>query len=451
MNARGLRTKRAKLVAALWYFAAVPAVAQPAPQGPVDNAAWHTRYIQFGLRNAEGLLYEPAKATPKSRIALVYFHPNGNTFSEPLGPQMAKRGYRVLMVNRHSDGELPDEAFAPAISAAIGYLRQLPDVQKVVLAGHSGGGHVVALYQNAAENGPSACTGPEKIAPCDATLVTGLARPDGLVLLDPTLGTFHQANAIDPANRPKGGSASLDMFASANGYDEKTRSASYSPAFIARFHAAQAARSMALTAQAKARLAALAAGQGRYSDDEPMIIPGMGNQAAGARLYQPDTKLLAHTKGAYVTLKADGSAPLGTIRSVRPPLGEETRKNLGTLGLMTRNTTVRHYLAAAALRFEPGFALSENGITGVDWASATASTPGNARGIRVPTLVLTMNCHYLVVPDEIIFQNLAAKDKVLMAIEGATHLFQPCRAEYGDTVGRTFDAVGAWLGGAGRF
>jgi hypothetical protein len=56
-----------------------------------------------------------------------------------------------------------------------------------------------------------------------------------------------------------------------------------------------------------------------------------------------------------------------------------------------------------------------------------------------------------VVPGEIIFDHLGAKDKTYAAVEGATHLFNACRPEYGDTAKRTFDFVDAWLGRPGRF
>ncbi len=431
--------------------AADDAPARPMPEGTIATDAYRADYVRLGLRDAEGLLYAPTRRAAAARIALVYVHPNGNTFNEPMGPQMAERGHFALMVNyRGPDGER-DDAFGPAISQAIRYARSLPGVWKVVLAGHSGGGHLTAWYTNAALNGPDACSGPDKIYPCDRKLASGLERPDGLVLLDPTLGTFHLANAIDPAAGGARRNPALDMFSAANGFEAAARKAGYSPAFVARFNAAQAARSTRLTATALARLQSIERGKGRYRDDEPMVIPGMGNQSAGARLYQPDTSLLAHTRGSHVTLMADGSHPSGQVRSVRPPLGAESAAAVGTLALMTRTTTVRRYLATAALRFGPDFAITADNITGVEWRSGIFSTPGNAEGITVPTLVLTMGCHYLVVPDEIIFEHLAARDKTFMAVEGATHLFQPCRSQYGNTMKRTFDAVGEWLGKEGRF
>ncbi len=427
------------------------AIGWSAPAAPQAAPALASEYVRLQVRGAEALLYRPASGTPVSRIAYVYVHPNGNTFSEPLGPQMAARGHLALMVNYRSDGTDRDDQFAPAISAAIRSLRQMPGVEKVVLTGHSGGGHLTAWYTNAALNGPTSCNGPDKIYPCDTKLSSGLEKPDGLILLDPTLGTFHQANSIDPAAGGARRIARLDMFATINGYDSASRKAAYPAEFIVRFNKAQAVRSAAITAQAQARLKLIEAGKGRYRDDEPLVINGMGNLSAGARLFQPDARLLARTRGNHVTLMADGSRKQGPVVSVRPSLGSESAEAVGTLSLMTRNTTVRQYLAASAIRFGPDFSISADNITGVDWGSAAYSTPGNARGITVPTLVMSMSCHYLIVPDEIIFENLAAKDKTYLSVEGATHLFQPCRKEFGDTMKRTFDAVEEWSTKEGRF
>lgn len=435
----------------LRMLALIAALAATSPGAAQSGPAFTSEYVRVPSRGAEGLLYHPATGAPVQRVAYVYVHPNGNTFPEPLGPQMAARGYLALMLNYRSDGTDRDDQFGPSIAQAIKLLRRQPGVEKVVLVGHSGGGHLTAWYTNAALNGAASCDGADKVYPCDTALASKLEKPDGLVLLDPTLGAFHQANAIDPAAGGKARIAPLDMFAAANGYDAAAKSSAYSPAFTARFNKAQAARSTAITTQALARLKLIDAGKGHYRDDEPLIINGMGNLAAGARLFQPDPRLLAHTRGSYVTLMADGTRKAGPVASVRPPLGAESAQAVGTLSLMTRNTTVRQYLAASAIRFGPDFAITTDNIVGVDWTSAAYSTPGNARGITVPTFVLTMSCHYLVVPGEIIFENLAAKDKTYMSVQGATHLFQPCRPEYGDTMKRTFDAVAEWTAKEGRF
>ena len=437
----------ARLGAALAaLFFAAPASAQ---LGPVRSQAYTTQYVRLAFQDAEGLLYEPAKPGPNARIVLVYAHPNANTFNEPLGREMAARGYRVLMVNHR--GDTAPEAYLPSISKGVAFARSLPGVTRVVLVGHSGGGHLVALYQNVAEHGPAACAGPEKLYPCKPDGRTDLAKPDGLILLDPTLGAFHQMSAVDPAVDGDKRVAALDMFAPENGYDPVQKRARYDAAFAARFYRGQADRNARIVDQAQARLKLIAAGQGRFTDDEPFVVPGLGQNAAGARLYQPDVAFAARTKVAHTLLRADGQASRQVIASVRPPSGQQTPAALGSLGLMTQNTTVRRFLAASAIRTGAGYAITADDIVGVDWASAMTSTPANAQGVSVPALVLTMSCHYLVVPDEIIFDHLGSKDKTFAAVEGATHLFNACRPEYGDTVKRTFDFVDGWLGQEGRF
>jgi hypothetical protein len=55
------------------------------------------------------------------------------------------------------------------------------------------------------------------------------------------------------------------------------------------------------------------------------------------------------------------------------------------------------------------------------------------------------------VPDEIVFDHLASKDKTLVYVEGSTHVFNPCKPEYGDTAKRAFDYVDSWLAKPQRF
>jgi hypothetical protein len=168
-------------------------------------------------------------------------------------------------------------------------------------------------------------------------------------------------------------------------------------------------------------------------------------------LYQPDPGFAAHTKRPHILLKADGSTPEVIIPSVRPPTGMQSFNALGSLQSMSVSTTVRRFLANSAIRTTPDFAITADDIVGVDWKSAVNSSPGNAEGITVPTLVLTMSCHYLVVPGEIIFDHLASSDKTYASVEGAVHNFTPCKPEYGDTTRRGFDFVAGWLAKTGRF
>jgi hypothetical protein len=198
-------------------------------------------------------------------------------------------------------------------------------------------------------------------------------------------------------------------------------------------------------------LHALEQGTAQFTDDVPFTIAGMSTTQAGARLYQPDISILAHTKSPHMLLKADGSKPVRIVPSVRPPSGMQYAAALGSLNVMSDNTTVRRFLAADAIRTTPAYAFTADDILGVEWTSSMGSAPGNAEGITVPALVMVMTCHYLVVPGEIIFDHLASKDKTFVGVEGAVHEFTPCKPEYGDTVKRLFDYVDSWLSQPGRF
>jgi pimeloyl-ACP methyl ester carboxylesterase len=424
-------------------------VGRQAPVGPVQGAAFKTQYIRLGS-GGDGLLYEPMTPGPNARFGVVFSHPGNNNFNASIGREMASRGFRVLNVNyRGAAQDMPD-APLPTISQAVAYLRSLPGVQRVVVAGHSGGGREMTMYQNIAENGVRACMGAEKLYPCTAHGLATLQKADGVILLDSPPGALHNMSSIDPAVDGPRRIAELDMFTAANGFDAKAGKAQYSSAFAKRFYAAQSARNTKLINQALERLRAIKAGKGEFTDDEPLVIKGMGINAVGARLYQPDIAFAARSKRPHLLLKADGSQVETIISSVRPPSARGPAQ-LGSLSSMTQNTTVRSFLAHSTIRTNADFAFTADDITGVDWRSSIDSAPGNAEGITVPTLVLTNSCHYLIVPGEIIFDHLAAKDKTFVAVEGATHGFSPCRPEYGDTTKRAFDFVASWLNKSGRF
>jgi pimeloyl-ACP methyl ester carboxylesterase len=426
--------------------------------GPVISDLFKTVYVRLGA-NDEGILYEPTNLAPKARVAVLFTHPIANNFDAPMGRELASRGYRVLALNHHignrrSPSEVWNtEKYLPGVSRGIEYLRTLAGVQRVVVLGHSGGGEEIAFYADVALNGPSACQGPEKIYPCKSEGLTGLAKPDGVILLDSTPGGFNRFQSFDPAidgDNPKR-IASLDMLSPANGFDPVNKRANYSPEFAKRFFAAQAARNARIVAQAEERLKAIEQGKSLYSDDEVMLIRGAKDGTGGARLYNPDpVHFLARTKKPHTLLKADGSEPDVIVQSLRPPVTSYSTE-LGTLENNAIAITVREFLATSGLRTTPDYAITADDIVGVDWRSAALTTPGNAEGITVPSLVMVMSCHYMIVPGEITFDHLAAKDKTFAAVEGAVHGFSPCKPEYGDTVKRLFDYVDRWLEKPGRF
>ena len=424
-------------------FAAAPGSAQdlpvpyPTPDAPGADE-FTTTYVRLGP-DTEGLLLEPVGESHD--IGMVFSHPNADNFGERPGWYMVRRGYPVMLVN-HRGSTASDDLYLGGISLGIRYLRERQGLPHVVLLTHSGGGSLGALYQNVAENGASACNGPEKLYPCRAAGLDDLEPADAIVLMDSTLGAGHRATGVDPAITDAGRDPALDMFAAANGFNANAK-ADYPDEFIARFYREQSRRNNALIDAAVARLRAIEAGQGTFSNDEPLVIRGIGLRALGQRLYQPDTDLQAHTKAPHLLLRADGTDAQVVIESVREPATGHLR-SLEVLGSMNADTTVRDFLANFAVRTTDNFAMTADDVTGIDWASSYTSSPSNAEGITVPALVLTMSCHYLVVPGEIIYEHLASKDKTYASVEGASHGFYPCREEFGDTVARTFDYVDRW-------
>src|SRR5258706_9090910 len=210
-----------------------------------ESPLFHATFVKLGAENMDGVLYEPETLGPNSRIALVYTFPRA-TFDAVPPSEMARRGYRALLVTPYTEDESPMDGVAET-SRAITYMRTLPGVQRVVVMGHSGGGRLMAFYPNVSLNGPAGCQQPELLYRCKSEQVTGLAKPDGLVLLDPSPGTINSAASVDPAYDGNWRSRSyLDMYASANGYDARTGSASYPADFVKRFYAAQSARNQQL-------------------------------------------------------------------------------------------------------------------------------------------------------------------------------------------------------------
>jgi pimeloyl-ACP methyl ester carboxylesterase len=434
------------------YAQEPPAGQRPTGQvGPLQSEKFSTEYIRLG-QQGEGLLYKPANIGAKAHIAVVFTHPNDDNFNAPIGRELASRGYLVMTVNYRGNEAAGNDYRLPTVSLAIGYLRSLAGVQKVIVAGHSGGAHMMTLYENVAEHGSSACNGPEKVYACRAPGLDHLQKPDGLIVLDPPPGVFHSMSSLDPAVTTDDNvrNPALDMFAAANGFDAAAGRASYSSDFAKRFFAAQSARNGQVLAHVLERLKAVETGKGEFTNDEPLVVPGLGVDAGGARLFQPDPSFITQTKAPHLLLKADGTRVETIIHSVRPP-NAGSAQQLHTLGSTSSSTTLRGFLSHTAIRTNADFAFTKDDIVGVDWRSAYDSAPGNAYGITVPTLVLTMGCHYLIVPGELVYDHLAAKDKTYATVEGATHGFTPCKAEYGDTTKTTFDFVDEWLSKGGRF
>src|SRR5262245_55925764 len=282
MRARQMRRGASLLLAVLALFTAQGQ--RPHAQQQGQQPALKTTFVPL-LNNANGLLMESPQPSPNRRIVAIQTHPDhNNNFNYFILRELAARGYRALALNYYGS-ETEFEEFLPPIAAAVKYARSLPGVEKVVFTTHSGGGPALTFYQEIAEKGPAACQEASRLYKCRDKGLTGLPKVDGLLLLDITIGAPHRMLSLDPAvdtGHPTRRDPALDLYASANGFDPATNTASYGPAFVTRYNAGVHARAAGLIANAQARLAAIEAGTGPYKDDEPFVIPGMAENSVGA-------------------------------------------------------------------------------------------------------------------------------------------------------------------------
>jgi hypothetical protein len=423
-----------------------------AEQPAAPAAEIHFTFVPL-TQDANAVIAEPPKPDQaRSHIAILIAHPERiNTFNYFMGPELAKRGFRTMMLNYYGREERYEEFLAP-LALAVKYLRAQPGIDTVILAGHSSGGAELTFYQDVAENGPKACQDPARVYPCDGMKLEHLPKADGLMLLDINIGGPLRAIGIDPAvdnEHPTVRNRDLDMFDPRNGYDASTHSGHYSAEFERKFFLAQQARNQHLLDETLARLAKLNKGEGQFKDDEPFTVGGGSVRINGARIDLADRALLSRTHAAHVLLKADGTAPVLIVPSLLG--GAANAEDLGKLYDTAQMGTVRHYLSFYGFRTTPQFRTTVDGIEGINWRSSANSAVGNVEGITVPTLVMTGTCAAHLVTNELAYDHSHAADKEFTAVEGADHFFKACKPEYGDAVKRTFDHVDGWLTRSGRF
>lgn len=419
-----------------------------------------TTFVRIG-RRMPGVLYEPLEGSDVEEscghIGILVMHSDEDYLTCPTGPELARRGFRVLCANvENKEGILfTQNDKLRCVQDALLYLRSVAGIDKVVLMGHSGGASLLTAYQCMAENGPDVFAGPERLYPWRAK--RPLAPADGIMLLDANWGNaMMQLFSLDPAvtdeTSGKNLNADIDLFNPENGFDPE--GSSYSDEFIERFQTAQADRNMRLVNKALERLDALDRGEGLYDDDEPFIIPGAAQSFFNNRLFAQDIRLMSRTMQPHPLIHADGSVTEEIVHTVRKP--ENPRSMTGSFWEGARFLSVRDYLSSYAIRTEPNYGYDDCHVVGVDWQSSYAAAPGNVTRIHVPTLVMGMTGGWDFMASETIYEMSAAEDKHIAYVEGASHKFRPAKeyerfpGEFGDTMQLLHDYVADWLM-AGRF
>ena len=424
----------------------------------LDDPSIRATFVYLGS-GTPALLYEPVNPGPKAQVAVLAMHSAADYLRHSVCSELSRRGYRVLCANNSNsksgdfnDGEL--DKVLLQVRSGVAFLRGYPGIRKIVLWGHSGGATVMTAYQSVAEGGVKVCQDAPKIEKCPDSLAN-MPAADGVILGDPNWGIANDVlTGIDPAVTNDNGikiNPDLDMYNPKNGFNPD--GSKFSAEFIRRFTAAQAKRNNAIVDLALARQAAIKAGNGMFVDNEPFFIAGA--IFTGNKLYASDLSLLAHTQEQWPLVHADGSVTTGIVRSVRLP---STRQSPSPTYRGALKTTVTSFLSTYAIRATDDFGYGEaTAERGVIWRSSRASNPGNVEDVTVPFLTMAMTGSFEMGSAETIHNHVKGKDKMLVYIEGASHVYTPCRrcektpGQFGDTVKTTYDYADRWLSKPGRF
>src|SRR5215831_17362024 len=199
------------------------------------------KLVLLGPQQLIAALYQGAG--PNASTALVVMHDSANFITAPPCVELNQRGFTALCSQAlfSNNAQLNWDQVALDIGYGVSYLRSLPGIQHVVLVGHSGGGAIMAWYQNVAENGLAACQAPARLNPC-ANNLAGLPPADGVVLLDTIPGlafttmSAWDASVVETDGLTSQQNPSLYLFNPDNGYNpDPNQSSKYSRAFINRY------------------------------------------------------------------------------------------------------------------------------------------------------------------------------------------------------------------------
>ncbi|PJK23958.1 alpha/beta hydrolase [Mycobacterium goodii] len=343
-----------------------------------------------GGHPCQGIYYRGVGRKPK--VAMIATHYQIDFSEHYLADYMATRGVGFLGWNTRFRGFessfLLDHALVD-IGVGVRWLREVQNIETVVLLGNSGGGSLMAAYQSQAVD--PHVTPLEGMRP--AVGVTDLPRADGYVASAahpgrPDVLTAWMDAAVVDENDPVTTDPGLDLFDERNGPP-------FSPEFVERYRAAQVARNEAITDWAERELKRV---KGAGFSDRPFTVM---RTWADPRMVDPTiepTRRQPNLCYAGIPVKANRSA-----RGIAAA------------------TTLRNWLGMWSLRH-----------------AQTRAEPHLAR-ITCPALVINADQDTGVYPSDAqrIFDALASTDKTLRSIDTDHYFTTPgARSEQADTIAR---------------
>ncbi|MFC4948069.1 hypothetical protein [Pseudonocardia sp. GCM10023141] len=213
------------------------------------------------------------RGTEDSDTAFVAMHPIGSPGYLPAFSQLARSGFHVVACGtRYTTGDagLQMENALLDLAACVRDAKERLGYRRIVLAGWSGGGSLMAGYQAEAEHRTITATAAGEPTPLADT---ELIPADGLMLMAAHRSRHRLlTDFLDPSirdeDRPHDRDPELDL------YDpENPNRAPYSPEYVTRFRAAQRERNARITERALAALDGMRRA-GRDQDESCFVVHG---------------------------------------------------------------------------------------------------------------------------------------------------------------------------------
>ncbi|MBI4482025.1 MAG: hypothetical protein HY652_03945 [Acidobacteria bacterium] len=387
-------------------------------------------------QRSRGVYHYRAGSQPKTAVLIM--HPRGDSTTHFILDPLAKQGFGALGMASRTEGVSGiHEELVLDVAAGVKFLKSR-GVQRIFLAGHSGGGSLMAFYQAQAETAP-----PNRVKetpagdPPDLNKFD-LPKADGLVTLNAAEGEgLHIAHHLDPSvtdeNDPFSYDPSLDLYNPDNGWRIPPEKTKYSPEFLDRVEKAQQERAKRLVEIARGYIRE----QNFYRD--LMKSPAFEKMDLKERL--------------MIERRAQFERPMHIYRTRSDP-------RYFDLSLDPSDRTLGHYYAGFAqdgynrsdlqnwsleerLRY-----LSPRAFLSTESIVSNARMWDNLRKISVPVLVINSSAdpgiHFS--EHSRTFESARSRDKERVWIVGGNHGFMPegPKAGKGDQREQCVNAIADW-------
>lgn len=337
-----------------------------------------------------------------SDTAIISMHQIGSQAYLPIFSGLARQGHHVICcANRYTNGDfaLQTENVLADLAACVRDAKQRLGYKRIVLAGWSGGGSLIAGYQ--AEATERRITTNAAGEPC-ALAQTELPKADAVMLLAPHRSRHHLlTDFLDPSivdeKDPDARDPELYLF-----NPERSPQPPFEPAFVARYRTAQVARNRKITAWVQERLAGLRR-KGKVQAERAFVVHGT----------------MADPRWLDLTLDPNERA-LGSY------IGPPHQANDG-LAALARFTSLRGWLSQWSL----------------DCAQVDAVQA--AERIDVPTLVVVNSADDAcpTTHTDAIFNAIRHPQKQMRVIPGANHYYSGPGQK--PRLAQALEHIGAWL------